>query len=70
MTAQVECHSGYEYAERPQAFQWEGQRLEISEITAEWRTPLSHCFRVCASDGRCFELSYQEIEDEWMVKIL
>jgi len=66
----VECHSGYDYAEKPQAFQWEGQRLEITEIKAEWRTPQSHYFRVCVLDGRYFELSYQQTEDDWAIKAL
>ena len=35
----VECHSGYEYAERPVALHWQGQRLEIESVEAEWRIP-------------------------------
>jgi hypothetical protein len=27
MNDPVECHSGYEYAERPVALHWEGERL-------------------------------------------
>ena len=35
----VECHSGFTYAERPVALTWEGQRLEITRILAEWHSP-------------------------------
>jgi hypothetical protein len=56
----VECHSNHTYAERPIALHWEGNRLEIIEITAQWRTPDKKYFRVRASDGQKFELSYDE----------
>lgn len=68
MTGLVECHSGFQYAEKPKAIQWEGQRLEVVEIKAEWRTPLSHCFRVRTQDERWFELSYNETTDEWTIQ--
>ena len=29
MSGLVECHSGYDYASRPVAFYWDGQRVEI-----------------------------------------
>ncbi len=68
MNALVECHSGFQYADKPRAFLWEGQRLEVVEITAEWRTPLSHCFRVRSQDERCFVLAYRELDDEWSIQ--
>ena len=46
----VECHSGYEYAERPTALYWEGDRLEVAEILDRWRIPGAHCFRVRTAD--------------------
>jgi len=61
----VECHSGYEYAERPTALQWEGQRLEVEQVEAGWRTPGERCFRVRTRDGRRFDLFYSEQYDEW-----
>ena len=66
----VECHSGYEYAERPTALRWEGQRLEIVEIQDQWRIPGAHCFRVRTSDERTFELFYGELYDEWRINPL
>lgn len=63
----VECHSGYTYAERPLAFSWEGRRLEIKEITKEWRIPGGRCFRVLTGDGQTFELFYGELYDEWRI---
>jgi hypothetical protein len=63
----VECHSGYEYAERPTALYWEGDRLEVAEILDRWRIPGAHCFRVRTGDGQVFELFYGELYDEWRV---
>jgi hypothetical protein len=63
----VECHSGYTYAERPIALQWEGERLEIEEIEAQWRIPGGRRFRVRVIDGRVFELFYGELYDEWRI---
>ncbi len=68
MTDRVECHSGFHYAERPQAIHWEGQRLKVVEIKTEWRTPLSRCFRVRTQDERWFVLSYNEMTDEWTIQ--
>lgn len=63
----VECHSGYEYAQRPVALYWEGQRLEIEQIEGQWRTPSGKRFRVCTLDGRMFELFYDEQHDNWRI---
>ncbi len=65
----VECHSGYAYADRPIAFQWEGDRLEIDEIEARWRIPGGLRFRVRVRDGRVFELFYGELYDEWRISL-
>ena len=66
----VECHSGYEYAERPIALHWEGKRLEIKSIESEWRIPGGHCFRVQTVQGPVFELFYGELYDEWRINPL
>jgi len=66
----VECHSGYEYAERPIALHWEGERLEIEAVEETWRIPGGKCFRVRVRDGRRFELFYGELYDEWRVNPL
>ena len=66
----VECRSEYSYAQKPVALHWEGQRLEICAIQAEWRSPSGRNFRVLASDGRHFELFYGELYDEWRINPL
>lgn len=64
---EVECYSGYEYAEKPVAFYYEGHRLEVKEIEARWRTPSGRVFCVRSSDGRRFELFYDQQQDQWRV---
>jgi hypothetical protein len=68
MTELVECLSGGSYAERPIRLTWRDQLLEISEIQAQWRTPEEKHFRVRTNDGREFELSYIEADDEWQIQ--
>jgi hypothetical protein len=63
----VECHSDTTYAEKPVALTWEGQRLEIPTILAQWRTPDERRFRVQTNDGREFELSYHEATNKWQI---
>jgi hypothetical protein len=65
--ANVACHSGYDYADRPVSFTREEEHLEIREIIARWRTPESKCFRVRTIDGQIFELSYSELPDSWQI---
>ena len=70
MGAQVECHSGFAYAERPVALYWQGERQEIETIIAEWRSPQGKAFRVRTKDGKTFELLYNETDDEWNVELV
>jgi hypothetical protein len=65
----VECHSGSEYAERPTALWWNGQRLEVVEVEARWRIPGGKKFRVRTRDGQVFELLYVELYDEWRIHL-
>jgi len=67
VTYQVECHSGYEYAERPIAVVENGLRLEVEAVEDTWRIPGGKCFRVQVNGGRRFELFYGELYDEWRV---
>jgi hypothetical protein len=67
MAAIVECRSEHEYAERPVALTWQGQRLVVSEILARWRTPGEKRFRVRTVDGQIFELAYVAADDEWRI---
>lgn len=66
----VECHSGYEYAERPVALTWEGRRFDIEVVEAAWRIPGGKRFRVRTVDGLRFELFYGELYDEWRIQVL
>lgn len=64
----VECRSDSEYAERPLALTWNGQRFEIAEILASWRGPNEKGFRIKTADGQAFDVAYREIPDEWHVQ--
>ncbi len=65
---EVICRSDGEYAERPLALHWQGQRLDIAKILARWRAPAEKVFRVQTVDGQIFELTYREIPDEWHIQ--
>jgi hypothetical protein len=67
-TDPVECRSEVEYAEKPVALTWDGQRLEVQAILARWRTPQGKHFRVSTTDGHIFELAYQTAVDEWHIQ--
>ncbi len=66
----VECRSDTEYAERPLSLVWQGKRYEIAEIFSRWRGPAEKGFCVKTVDGLAFELTYQEISDDWHVQPL
>lgn len=64
----VECRSEQQYAERPTALYWEGQRLEVDQIQAEWHILVGKKFRVRVRDGRLFHVIYSELDDEWQIE--
>lgn len=64
----VECRSDTEYAERPLSLLWRGSRYEIAEIISRWRGPGEKGFRVKTTEGMAFELTYQEVSDDWHVQ--
>ncbi len=64
----VECHSGFTYADKPIALTWEGRRLEIADILAQWTSPEGKHFRVRTTDGKVFELKYSHSMDDWQVQ--
>lgn len=66
-TEVVECYSGETYAERPLAFHWQGERLEIVQIETRWQSPEGRYFRVRVMDGHVFDLFYHEALDEWKI---
>ncbi len=63
----VECRSDSEYAERPLALYWQGERLGIDKILASWLTPDGKCFQVLAKNGLKFELCYHQSQDDWSI---
>jgi hypothetical protein len=68
MSDLVECHSGFTYADRPVALIWEGRRLEILQVLAEWRVTEEKHFRVRAAGGRIFELAYSQATEQWQIQ--
>jgi hypothetical protein len=67
VTELVECLSDIEYAERPVALYWQGERLEILQVIAGWRTPEAKWFRVLTGEQQIFELGYTYASDAWSV---
>jgi len=57
--------SGSRYGERPLAFTWDGERLEVTGVQRQWRTPEGMCYRVITQEERSFDLFYFEDEDLW-----
>jgi len=68
LSDQVECRSEGDYADRPVALHWEGQRLEIKKVLADWRTPEGKHFRVSTADDQTFELFYDGAIDAWQIR--
>lgn len=69
-TVRVECYSGHRYAQRPVAILWGEERLEVSEVEAEWHTTEGKLFRVRTLDGRRFVLHYSAVEDDWLIQLM
>lgn len=67
MSDLVECRSDYEYAQRPVAFYWQGQRLEIDEVLSQAVSPSGYTFRVQSKEHGIFELDYDINADQWSV---
>jgi hypothetical protein len=70
MSEVVTCYSGARYAERPVAFQYAGERLQVSAVMRTWREPAALFFLVQTSDGRRFRLAYEEESGRWCVDLL
>jgi hypothetical protein len=64
----VECHSDSQYAERPTALIWQGERLEITQILKRWRSPAGVGFQIQVQSGARFELFYDEAGDSWQIE--
>lgn len=66
----VWCYAGSSYAQRPLAFLWQGQRLEVAAVAAEWRTPDGKTFVVRTPDGQVFKLFYNHRLELWQVGLI
>jgi len=66
LTFKVECYSGSEYASRPMAIFYNGQRMIISSVLSEEYTPEGKRFQVVLEDGRPLVLDYYELTDTWI----
>ncbi len=67
MNDQVECRSDQDYAGRPLAVHWQGQRLAITRLIDTWRSPQGKGYLVQTEDDHLFELVYLELEDRWEI---
>lgn len=67
MEIRVECHSGYAYAQRPAAFWWQQERLEVAELLAEMNLPGAKRFIVTTKDHRRWVIEYQIDADVWLL---
>lgn len=73
---QVECHSGYKANERPVAFTYRNERLEIRDIIDRWyeggldaRRPEIDYFKVRTADGKIHLLRYLSAFDSWTIRV-
>ncbi len=62
---EVQCYSGFTYAEEPRAFTWRGARYEITAIEKAWREPGRRCFLVRTRYHKSLRLCYNEKNQGW-----
>ncbi|MBI2845779.1 MAG: hypothetical protein HYX86_04445 [Chloroflexi bacterium] len=67
LPVKVEAYSGARFGERPRAFFWRGERIEIQEVEKEWRSPLGEHFQVRTAQGRRYQLVYDQESDQWFL---
>jgi hypothetical protein len=56
MRQSVTCYSGDQYAQRPVAFDWLGNRYQVDQVLARWREQDGTRFRVRTTEGQVFDL--------------
>lgn len=61
----VDCRSDDSYPQRPVAFDWENEKLEVKSIISRSRLPDGLIFRVITNKERVFKLYYQEEKALW-----
>ena len=70
MGDRVEVRSDHDYIGHPMAFEWQGVRLEVTEVISQTRNPAGYAFRVLNEDFGIFELNYDTQSDQWSVNHL
>jgi len=65
--SQVECQSGYSHCDHPTAIIWEGKRLAVKNIEAEWREPDIKYYRILTEDCIRLEIQFNENENIWRI---
>lgn len=63
----VECYSGSRYAERPISFDYLGHKHVVEVVVKAWRSPTALHFCVKTQEDKSFELTYDEIAEEWSI---
>ena len=67
MGDQVECRSDFTYAQRPVAFYWQGEHLQVAAVLSQTQSPVGYSFRVRSEELGIFELNYDINTDQWSV---
>ena len=66
----VECVSSTRYGDRPTAIVFNQERMLVSQIFKQWRSPDGIHFQVQTTNDLAFELIYEEPTDEWRYKTI
>lgn len=66
----VEMRSDHDYIGRPLAFTWHNERLEVTQVLLQSRTPQGYTFKVLNEREGTFELSFDLSTDQWSVEQL
>lgn len=69
MRCQVATYSGHRLHARPLSFTWGEQWLEVREVLEQGYGPDHLFFKVAATDGRLYLLTYYQLADSWEVKV-
>lgn len=70
---EVEAYSGYKAEEKPRAFVFHGQSHRVCDIERVWHQEdlqgkRKIFFKVRAEDGRVYEISHDEVAEEWFLE--
>ncbi len=65
----VETYSGYRLHECPRHFTFQGERLEVTRVLAQWQEPENLTFIVVTPNSRRYLLKYHQLHDAWEIRI-